>query len=286
MGGERCGPCRRQRRARRRFPFEQMSEKAGRPAHGLAGVVEEVIESRQPSDQEPREQLDARGVAQVETMDLQSVAKIGVIGFGRIPVGGVDGKARRHDDVRAGAQQLQGRLESNFDAGAGDHGPAAAQIRGLLTLGVVEVPALGAHRVVVAVQPGIRLLADVADPLLGERGTGRVLRLVAGFRPLQPQRREGGRAALNPLARLLDDPAVLRPCGGSLGPPESLGHARHIVPFGLRDQAGEHQELAAPLRRDRGEVRAIRLDRPQHLEARGQIVVGEHRTGRITSSCR
>jgi hypothetical protein len=49
---------------------EQVLKKTRRPTHGLAGIVQDVIEPRQPFEQEPREQLDARRMAQIEAMNL------------------------------------------------------------------------------------------------------------------------------------------------------------------------------------------------------------------------
>jgi hypothetical protein len=63
----------------------------------------------------------------------------------------------------------------------------AAQVRVLLALGVVEVAARLAHRIVVAMNPGERLLAHIAIALLAEAGP---LVEVFRLRRFQPQWRK------------------------------------------------------------------------------------------------
>jgi len=65
--GKHTAPLRGQRSGRRRLGLEQMAKKTRWPTHGLARVVEHVVEPRQPLGQESREQLHARRVAQIET---------------------------------------------------------------------------------------------------------------------------------------------------------------------------------------------------------------------------
>ena len=83
-----------------------------------------------------------------------------------------------------------------------------------------------------------RLLADVAGALLAELGA--VIDALR-FRPLEPQRRIHCGAALDAQACLFDDLAVMRLGGLALGAPKCFRHSRHIVPFGLCDQTGEHE---------------------------------------------
>jgi hypothetical protein len=47
----------------------------GRPAHGLAGVVDDEVEPLARREQVAAERLDARRVAQVEPEDLEPVAQ-------------------------------------------------------------------------------------------------------------------------------------------------------------------------------------------------------------------
>ena len=81
-----------------------MLEETRRPAHGLAGIVDDVVEPRQTLDQEPCEQFDARSMPQIETVDLQAPAEGRKIGLPGVAVGGIDGKTRGDDDVRTGLE--------------------------------------------------------------------------------------------------------------------------------------------------------------------------------------
>jgi hypothetical protein len=260
------------RRERRRLGREQMTKEAGRPPHGLARVVQDVVEPRQPFREKPREQLDARCVPQIEAEDLQPLAKLREIRLLRVAARGVDGKARRDDDVRAGTQQFQRRLIADLYARAGDDGVMAREIGSLLALRVVEVPARLAERVVVAVQLRERLLADVARKLALQLGT---LVQALGSRRLEPQRRINRRAALNAHERRVDEPPIVRFRGFALGAPEGFRHSHEIVALGFGDEAGERQQLAALLARQAGQVGAIGFDRAQHAHARLDVVVGE-----------
>src|SRR6202011_2287210 len=147
-----------------RFGFfgEKVLEEARRPAHGLARVIENVVEPWQSLHQEPREELDARGMPQIETVDLQTLVKDRVIRLLRVPVGRVDGKAGGDDDVRTGPQELERCLKADLDPSAGNERIVAVEVSGLPALGTIEVAARMAHGVVVAMHLHEGLLADVA----------------------------------------------------------------------------------------------------------------------------
>ena len=137
----------------------------GRPADGLAGVVDDEVEALARGDQVAAERLHARRVAQVETEDLEPMAPVAEVGFLRVARRGVARKPGRHDEVRAGAQELQAGLVADLHAPAGQQRDASAQIRQLGARGEVDVGAGGAELIVEGVDVGVRLLADVADAI-------------------------------------------------------------------------------------------------------------------------
>ena len=256
-----------------------MAEEAGRAAHGLAGIVEDEVEPRQSFAEPAREQLDARRVPQVDAVHLQPVAERGVVGLLRVARRGVDREARGDDHVRAGAQQLERGLVTDLDARAGDQRVAAVQVGGLLALGVVDVAAVAAHRVVVAVHLRVRLLADVAG-----QGGVEVRSLLRGGRVgvgrRQPERRVVVGTALDAQPGALDGLPVLRLLRLALGAPERLGHAAQVVAIGLRDLAGERQQFAALRLRQPRELAAIGTDGLEHPQAGAQVFVAERGVGR------
>ena len=101
-------------------------------------VVEQVLAER----------LDARRVAQVEAEDLEAVAPVREVRLLRVAGRRVAREARRHDQLRAGAQQLDPGLVADLHAAAGEQRDAAAQVGRLGALREVEVAAGGAELVV------------------------------------------------------------------------------------------------------------------------------------------
>ena len=161
----------------RALELEHVAVELGRPADGLAGVVDDVVEPVVGREQVVAELLDARRVAQVEAVDLEPVLPVGEIGLLGVAGGRVAREARRHDQVGAGAEQLDPRLVADLDAAARQHGDAALEVGGLGALREVELGARRAELVVERMQLAVRLLADVAVLLLVRRS--RALRLVA-----------------------------------------------------------------------------------------------------------
>ena len=106
--------------------------------------------------------FDARRVAEVEAEDLESVAPLVEVGLLGVARGGVAGEARRHDQLRARAKQLDPGLVADLDAAAGEQRDAAGEVGGLGALGEVEVPAGRTELVVEGMELGVVLLADVA----------------------------------------------------------------------------------------------------------------------------
>ena len=115
----------------------------------------------------PAERLDARGVAQIQSEDLEPVAPLLEIGFPRVTQRAVARKARRDDEARAGPQQLDPGLVADLHASPGEQRDPAREVRGLRTLRVVAIGTARTQLVVEVVDERVLLLADVAvSPVL------------------------------------------------------------------------------------------------------------------------
>ena len=138
-----------------------MLVEVGRTPHGLAGVVDDEVEAIARGQQLAAERLDARRVAQVESEDLEAIAPLGEVRLLRVARRGVAREARRDDELRAGAQQLEAGLIADLHAPAGEQRDAAAQVGELGALGEVDLRARRAQ-LIVEVMDRVVLLADVA----------------------------------------------------------------------------------------------------------------------------
>ena len=153
---------------RRGLALHHVAVEVGRPPHGLAGVVDDEVEPVARRQQVRAERLDARRVAQVEPEDLEPVAPVLEVRLARVPRRRVAREARRHDQLRARAQQLDPGLVADLHAPAGEQRDAAAQVGRLRPLREVEVAAVRAELVVERMHARVELLADVAVLRLDE----------------------------------------------------------------------------------------------------------------------
>ena len=163
--------------------LQHVPVEVGRPAHRLAGVVDDVVEAVVGRQEVVAERLDARRVAQVEPVDLEPVVPVAEVGLLRVAGGGVAREAGRHDQVRAGAKQLDPRLVADLHAAAREHRDAALEVGGLRALREVEGGARRAELVVERVQLPVGLLADVAVLLLGRLARRSLLARSSGSKP-------------------------------------------------------------------------------------------------------
>ena len=164
---------------RRPFRRHHVRVEVGRTPDGLAGVVDDEVEPFARGDEVAAERLDGGRVAQVETEDFESVTPIAEVGLLRVARRGVPREARRDDEVRAGAEELQAGLVADLDASAGEQRDTAAQVRELRARGEIEIGARGAELIVEVVDARVGLLADVAD---AGGGSAFVVRRLAGRR--------------------------------------------------------------------------------------------------------
>ena len=257
---------------------EQVRIEGRRPAHRLAGVVDQDVEAAEAPFEVPREDLDRRRVAQVEPVDLEAVLPLREVALARVALGGVVGKARGGDHLAAGAQDLERGLEADLHPRARDHRHAAVQRGGLEALVVVEGRAVRAQRVVEEMKPGEVRLADVAALGLAER---RAVRLRA-FPRRRGDPRRGGRHEDGGLARRADPGrrarlAIVVLHLLLLAPAELLHQPGGLVPRRTRGPSrGEDQGL--PLgRRNVGQESAVRDDRFQQGDAEPHLVERERR---------
>jgi hypothetical protein len=211
-------------------------------------------------------------MAQIQPMYLQPVLELRVVCFKRVASRGIRCKACRDTHVGAGTQQFERCLKADFHPCPGDQGVTSGQIRALLTFGIVVVAAFLAHGIVVAVGEGEGLLADITVQGSAQR---RRRRRVSGLRRRQPQRCVAGGTALGPQASALDDLRITLAGGRPIRPPERLGHFHQVVPFRLRDEAGQGEQLPALLLGQLRQLRTVRFNGAQHLDAGAYGVSGQ-----------
>ncbi len=130
-------------------------------AHGLARVVDDVIEPIARRQHVPAERLDARGVAQVESEHLESVTPLGEVGLGCVPCRSVTRETGGHDERDTASQQLDSRLVTDLHPPARQERDPAGEVGELAAFGVVELGALRAQLVVEVVHLVVLGLADV-----------------------------------------------------------------------------------------------------------------------------
>jgi hypothetical protein len=162
------------------FSGHHVTIEIGRPADGLAGVVDDEVEplaALVPGQQKVAEGLDAGGVAQVEAEDLETVGPARKIGFAGVAQRRVARETRGHDQVRTRAQELESGLVADLHPPAGEQGDPAGEIGRLLALSEVEVAAIRAELVVEVMQRPVVLLAGVAVTLLEQHTRRRFERL-------------------------------------------------------------------------------------------------------------
>ena len=207
-------------------------------------------------------------------MDLQPIAPGVVVLLARVPRRRVVGKARRGDDPRPRPQHHQRRLIADLQPRPGDERDPPVQRRRLEALLVIELRAVGAHRVVEEVDPPELGLADVAVARLGElagafrRGLGPADEL----RRRDEHRRTARRADLGRRPRL----AIRVPLLLTLHAPESLGRPHLLGAHRPRYAPRRAKERDAQVVRHAGETRAIEDERLEGLDAATDVLEGGH----------
>ena len=218
------------------------------------------------------ERLDARRVAQVEAVDLEPVAPVVEVRLLRVAGGRVAREARRHDQVRAGAQQLDPGLVADLHAAAREQRDAALEVGGLGALREVELGARRAELVVEVVQLAVGLLADVAVLLLdrlARRRCSRSVRLEA-LRRVDVRRREHRPLAQHADAGVGEHRLVGADARVALLLALRLREAAALDDVGVEDVGRGREQARALLDRQRAEQAAVARDRLEQLGRRAQ----------------
>jgi hypothetical protein len=165
----------RQRVERSVLALHHVAVEVRRTSHRLAGVVDDEVEPVARGENVLRERFDARRVTQIEAEDLQSVAPLAEVGFGRIAGGGVAGKAGRDDQRCTATQQLDPCLIADLHPAAGEQRDRSRQVGELAALGEVVLGARGAQLVVEVVDLAVLDLADVTVLLVDGLAVRRIV---------------------------------------------------------------------------------------------------------------
>ena len=208
------------------------------------------------------EDLDARRVPQIEAVDVKAVAPLREVGLAGVTRGRVVGKARGGDDPRPRPEHLERGLEADLDPGARDETDAPGQGCGLEALGVVELGALEAERVVEVMESGELDLADVAALGLVELARGTLPRLDRGG---QRRGREDGSGPGHPDPGGRTRGAVLRLVAPPLPAPKRLHEVLLLIRLRSRDLPGGDQQGLPHLEGHFGQESAVLGDGLQQL---------------------
>jgi hypothetical protein len=115
--------------------------KRRRPAHGLACVIDDEVETRARLQHLAAERLDARRVPEVETENLEPIGPFAKIGLARIARRRIVREACCYDKVRSRAKQLEAGLISDLHATACQKRHTAAKVGKLGALREVQLRA-------------------------------------------------------------------------------------------------------------------------------------------------
>ena len=164
------------------------------PPYGLAGVVDNKIQPRILRHYMTAKCLHAGRMAQIQPENFQALAPVLEIRFRRVAHRRVARKPRRHDQPRAGAQQLDARLITDFYTAAREQRHAPAQVRHFTALAPVQFRAGRAKLVVEMMNLRVVLFADIAILRLDRFME---VRVVPHFHLLKIQRRKNIRRGKN-----------------------------------------------------------------------------------------
>ncbi len=133
-----------------------------RPAHGLAGIVDDVVETAAGFQQVRAKRLDAGRMAQVQSENVQARGPLRKVFLACIAFRRVARKACGDDQFGAGTQEFQPGLVTDLHAPTGQQCNASAEVSQFVALGMVERGTLRTQLVVKVVNQRILLLADIA----------------------------------------------------------------------------------------------------------------------------
>jgi hypothetical protein len=263
--------------------FHHVLVERRRAPHGLTGVVDDEVEAVVRREELVAERVDARRVAQVEAEDLEAVRPLLEVGLARVARGRVAREARRDDEPRAGAEELEAGLVADLDAAAGEERGTAAEIGELRALREVEIAAGGTELIVEVMERGVVLLAHVAVPLFDRLAELRIVDVAL----LEPLGGEDVRRVEHRLAAQRADAADVEHFlfllhGGRLAlAGRGLDHLPARLRVGVVDERGGGEEALALLGRERGEEPAVGDDALEQLGGRADCVAQVVRIGGV-----
>ena len=124
-----CARARAGRQRRARLAVHHVRVELRRTAHGLAGVVDDEVEPRRASASSWRQNASTLGVWRRSRPKISSRSPHSAkSGSARVARRRVAREARGHDQLRAGAQQLDAGLVADLHPAAGEQRDAAAQV--------------------------------------------------------------------------------------------------------------------------------------------------------------
>src|SRR5262245_5063651 len=133
-----------------------------RTTHRLARVVDDEVETRARGEKLATEGFDAGRVTEIETEDLEAMAPGREVRLAGVTMCRVAREARRDDQVRPAAQQLQTGLIADLHAAAREERHPSGEVRQLSALVEVQLGAGGTELIVEVMDDRVLLLADVA----------------------------------------------------------------------------------------------------------------------------
>ena len=178
VGTHEAEDLRRQRVDRRLLVLHHVAIEVGGPPHGLAGVVDDEVESVTSGHDVLGERFDARCVAQVEAEHLEAFAPVGEVRLGRVASRGVAWKPGDDDERCSAAQQFDPGLVADLDPSTGEQRHGARQVGELAAFRIVELGAVGTELVVEVVDLAVLDLADVAVLLVDGLAIHRIVDVV------------------------------------------------------------------------------------------------------------
>ena len=268
---------------RRGLRSEHVPVELGRPPHRLARVRDDEVEPLARRAQMRAEGLDARRVPQVEPEDLEPVAPLLEVRLGRVARRRVARKARRHDQLRAGAEQLDPGLVADLDAAAREQRDPSAQVGRLRALAEVERRARGAELVVERVDVLVALLADVAMLRLDDLAELRLVDvdLLELARDEHIRRREDGLRPMDADAGLGEHVLVAVGPRRLLFAPHDLVEATPLDDVRVVHVTGGREQPRALLERQPLEQAAVGDDLLEHVRRRLQALGNAVLLGRV-----
>src|SRR5882672_11088464 len=130
-------------------------------SHRLTGIVDNKIKPLTGLEQMPAKSFYARGVAQIEPEDFESIAPFVKIRLAGVTGSRVSREARSNNELRAGPQKFDTGLVANLDPPAGEERNPPTQVSQLRSFLEIQGGASRAELVIEMMNGRVVLFADV-----------------------------------------------------------------------------------------------------------------------------